>query len=75
MLFLLQRWTKLIPPTVTPPGRSGHGACYIGGPLLGTQRPQLMVMGGLDDSFGVQTDAWVLDVQSSTWTQVAYLNL
>ena len=69
-LFLLQRWTKVIPTTVAPPGRSGHAACYIGGPLLGTERPQLMVMGGLDNNFGVQTDAWVLDIDSSKWTEV-----
>ena len=38
---------------------------------MGSQHPQLLVIGGLDQRNRVLGDAWVLDMKTRTWRKVA----
>ena len=38
---------------------------------MGSQHPQLLVIGGEDQSSRVLEDAWVLDLKTRTWREVA----
>ena len=46
-------------------GRSGHSAICLGG-----NRPQVVVVGGVDDAGNVLHDVWMLDVLSGRWKKV-----
>lgn len=50
-------------------GRSHHAAVCIG---YEGERPQLMVIGGLDEKYEVLNDCWMLDIVSGNWREVRW---
>ena len=58
-----------------PKRRSVHAACAIVDPNLSTEdscspQPKLFVLGGADNDGYTINDAWILDVNSTTWKEV-----
>ena len=53
-----------------PKEREGHAACCLN---YGEHNPVILVSGGLGKGSEVVGDMWILDVDSSTWTEVRML--
>ena len=70
VLCLAQECTKLEPVAgqPLPLPRSQHAACCLN---FGSDRPQVLVVGGRDSSNRVLRDAWLFDVHSCHWRQVS----
>ena len=69
ILFIMQHWSKVehLTKEPSPAGRSGHAAVCLG---YGGNCPQLLVIGGLEDS-KVFEDVWLLNVASGHWREVS----
>ena len=50
-----------------PKERHSHATVCLG---YGGDHPQLLVTGGEGSGFNVQSDVWLLDVQSGRWREV-----
>jgi hypothetical protein len=68
---MLQEWRKIeynkSGKHGYPEGRTGHSALCLG---YGGEQPQLLVIGGRNDSREVLNDAWIFDLTSRTWSKV-----
>ena len=76
LLFLLQHWEKLVHHhPETPRGRLVHAASLILSPSKGDQQTLLLVMGGVDRSRQMLSDAWLMSVGDRvSWREVSVLN-
>ena len=53
-----------------PEGRVFQAACCVN---YGEDHPMVLVSGGVGEGFKVLRDMWILDVDSSKWTEVRML--
>ena len=55
-----------------PAARGSHAACCLG---FGSERPQLLIVGGIDSSNKTIGDAWIFDFYSQSWREVSKLHV
>ena len=62
--------------SLCPEGRSGHTAIIIKSPLVGSEYPQLFVVGGVNDKWQAFSDAWMAELGPTvTWKKVRKTSL
>lgn len=70
--YILQEWKKMDShesegEAPCPVGRSLHATVCLG---YGSDYPQLLVIGGVNNDGETLRDVWMLDLASGIWTEV-----